>query len=192
MLASHNTFSYAGVPWWAHLFNIWAKCQNNPVKVQYERGVRCFDIRFRPDSPYIRHGIAPYRITVSAALSWLDKYAARYSNEPIYVRFVLEYNFKPRHEDKLIAQAVELLNGWRKLFPHIKGADCYMKHNMKLISTDWPSTDIELHGDYAHFPIIKHFPWIPRIYARRNNFRIIQENADIIKSKTEAIAIDYI
>lgn len=192
MLASHNTFSYAGVPWWAHLFNIWAKCQNNPVKVQYERGVRCFDIRFRPDSPYIRHGIVPYRITVSAALSWLDKYAARYPNEPIYVRFVLEYNFKLRHEDKIIAQAVELLNGWRKLFPHIKGADCYMKHNMKLISTDWPSTNIELHGDYAHFPIIKHFPWIPRIYARRNNFRIIQENADIIKSKTEAIAIDYI
>ena len=131
-------------------------------------------------------------IVVDFAVYQPDREDGRYSNEPICVRVGLEYNFKPRHEDKLIAQAVELLNGWRKLFPHIKGADCYMKHNMKLISTDWPSTDIELHGDYAHFPIIKHFPWIPRIYARRNNFRIIQENADIIKSKTEAIAIDYI
>lgn len=192
MLGSHNSFSYAGVPWWAHLFNIWARCQNNPARVQYERGVRHFDIRFRPNSPYIRHGIVPYRITVSAALSWLDKYAARYPNEPIYVRFVLEYNFKPRHEDKVITQAVELLNEWRKLFPHIKGADCYMKHNMKLISTDWPLTDIELHGDYAHFPTIRHFPWIPRVYARRNNFRIIQENSHILKSKFRALCIDYV
>ena len=51
---------------------------------------------------------------------------------------------------------------------------------------------LELYGDYVHFPTIKHFPWIPRIYARRNNFRIIQENADIIKSKTKAIAIDFV
>jgi hypothetical protein len=192
MLASHNTFSYAGVPWWAHLFNIWARCQNNPVKVQYERGVRHFDIRFRPNSPYIRHGIVPYRITVEAALSWLNKYAVQYPNEPIYIRFLIEYNFKPRHKYEIISQAVQKLNRWRELYPNIKGADCYMKYNMEVINTNWPSTNIELHGDYVHFPTIKHFPWIPRIYARRNNFRIIQENADIIKSKTKAMAIDFV
>lgn len=192
MLASHNTFSYAGVPWWAHLFNIWAKCQNNPVKVQYEKGVRYFDIRFRPDSPYIRHGIVKYRITVDAALQWLNIYAKNNPNEPIYIRFILEYNRKPKHEEDVIDKAVKLLNEWAEKYNYIAGVDVYIKYDGSIIDTNWKPTNIVLYNDYAHFPNLKHFPWIPRIYARNNNFRIIQENTDIIKSKTEAIAIDYI
>lgn len=192
MLGSHNSFSYAGVPWWAHLFNIWAKCQNNPVKVQYDKGVRCFDIRFRPNCVYIRHGIVKYRIHVTSALEWLNIYAKNYPNEPIYVRFLIEYNRKPRHEEDIINKSKELLNEWAERFKYIKGADIYMKYNMQKIDTNWPATNIVLHGDYSNFPNWKHFPWIPRIYARRNNFKIIQRNADIIKSKTEAIAIDYV
>ena len=192
MLASHNSFSYAGVPWWAHLFNIWAKCQNQPIKVQYERGVRHFDIRFRPNSSYIRHGIVPYRITVEGALSWLNIYSKQFPNDPIYVRFLLEYNRKPKDKDNIIKQAVQKLNKWRELYPNIKGADCFMKYNMQVVNSNWSPTNIELTWDYANFPQWKCFPWIPKLYAKLNNKRIIQENINIIKSKIKAFAIDYV
>ena len=47
MLGSHNSLSYLPIKGWKKILRPWVRCQDKSLKVQYELGVRYFDVRVR-------------------------------------------------------------------------------------------------------------------------------------------------
>lgn len=79
------------------LFTWMARCQKVNLKKQfYEYNVRYFDLRvyFRDSGmPEFRHGSMPWKAMVYSTIYTLDQYAGTVE-EPVYVRIILEQNFK--------------------------------------------------------------------------------------------------
>lgn len=79
VIGSHNSWSYLkAAKWYKRPFAWMARCQRMDIRMQYELGVRCFDLRLRTNNDgelYIAHGLMEYKYTtaqLSEDLKWLD------------------------------------------------------------------------------------------------------------------------
>lgn len=98
IIGSHNSLSYAKTKkWYMKPFAWMARCQKVDLHDQfYKYGVRYFDVRidYKKDGTRVfKHGSAIWDLKVWEVIPTLNK-MANTVNEPVYVRVILENNFK--------------------------------------------------------------------------------------------------
>lgn len=171
MLGSHNSLSYLPCrKWWMYLINWAAKCQSKTLSEQYHSGVRYFDIRLKwndkKEDWVIAHGLIEYKGNIRKVLETIDS-LAKFYNEKVYVRFLLEYNKRPDDE----ATKILKLNSFVRC---MRGE--YFNITYHLVETKWDEKVIETYSDdiilvHAYSSVLgyKRFFWIPYLYAKLYN-----------------------
>ena len=183
MLGSHNSLSYLPCKrWWMYLVNWAAKCQSKTLSEQFHDGVRYFDIRLKWDDKkegwVIAHGLIEYKGNVRRILETLNS-LAKFYNEKLYVRFLLEYNKRPDDEATKILKLSSFVR-------YVRGE--YSNITYHLIETKWDEKVIFTYSDniilihsYSSVLGYKRFFWIPYWYAKLYN----KENRKTFKSTLE-------
>lgn len=191
MLGSHNSCTYLPCKhWWMYLINWAAKCQSKTLSEQFHAGVRYFDIRLKWNEKgrnlVIAHGLIEYKGSISRILETLNAFAKFY-NEKVYVRFLLEYNKMPDDEACKILYFKQNVDYWRGHYP------CLTYH---LIETKWDekvieeySKDIVLAHKYSSVLGWKRFLWIPYWYAKLHNKKTKELYKYIWDEKDNNIAV---
>ena len=196
MLGSHNTFTYGKIrnKWnpvnW--ILNIWSKCQSISEVEQYEKGVRFFDIRFRPDEKYIRHGLVSYDIEIIRALTWLDIHSK--DDDKLFIRFIIEYNKKPENYKEIEKGAIGLVKKWLVWFPNFIYCGLIPKYeDSRILDVGISPFHLELDHNYSMF-LKKNWKylWIPWLYAKINNKHILKENQEILDANYKVLFLDFI
>lgn len=171
MLGSHNSLSYLPCrKWWMYLINWAAKCQSKTLSEQFHDGVRYFDIRLKwndkKEDWVIAHGLIEYKGDIRKLLKTLDSFAKFY-NEKVYVRFLLEYNKRPDDEATKILKLDDFVTYVMIEYPNIEYHLMETKWDEKVIETY--SDDIILVHAYSSVLGYKRFLWIPYWYAKLHN-----------------------
>lgn len=171
MLGSHNSLSYLPCrKWWMYLINWAAKCQSKTLSEQFHSGVRYFDIRLKwndkKEDWVIAHGLIEYKGDIRKLLKTLDSFAKFY-NEKVYVRFLLEYNKRPDDEATKILKLDDFVTYVMIEYPNIEYHLMETKWDEKVIETY--SDDIILVHAYSSVLGYKRFFWIPYWYAKLHN-----------------------
>lgn len=115
-IGSHNSWSYARPRKW-YIPRFVVRCQSVSIQEQYKIGARWFDLRLRLDAQgmwQVAHGACIFNVRYWDDLCWLNKQG------DVYVRVLLEYNFKPKDEAKLIARFREVCELMEKCFGGIR------------------------------------------------------------------------
>lgn len=171
MLGSHNSLSYLPCrKWWMYLINWTTKCQSKTLSKQFHSGVRYFDIRLKwndkKEDWVIAHGLIEYKGNIRRVLETIDS-LAKFYNEKVYVRFLLEYNKRPNDEATKILKLSSFVRCMRGEYSNI------MYH---LVETKWDEKIIETYSDdiilvHAYSSVLeyKRFFWIPYWYAKLHN-----------------------
>nr|DAQ92176.1 MAG TPA: hypothetical protein [Crassvirales sp.] len=153
-----------------YLINWAAKCQSKTLSEQYHSGVRYFDIRLKWDDKkegwVIAHGLIEYKGNIRRVLETLDS-LAKFYNEKLYVRFLLEYNKRPDDEATKILKLSSFVR-------YVRGK--YSNITYHFIETKWDEKVIETYSDniiliHSYSSILgwKRFFWIPYWYAKFHN-----------------------
>lgn len=114
ILGSHNSMTYLPPKLWLmRLFSLFWRCQTNNVKHQYDKGVRCFDLRIRyvKDKWVFAHGLTLFdNAELIEILNYLNTQSVA-SNEAVYVRLILETRKSDmEHENKFKELCREVRN----------------------------------------------------------------------------------
>lgn len=153
-----------------YLINWAAKCQSKTLSEQFHSGVRYFDIRLKwndkKEDWVIAHGLIEYKGDIRKLLKTLDSFAKFY-NEKVYVRFLLEYNKRPDDEATKILKLDDFVTYVMIEYPNIEYHLMETKWDEKVIETY--SDDIILVHAYSSVLGYKRFFWIPYWYAKLHN-----------------------
>lgn len=148
IIGSHNSLSYAKTKKWYMKPFVWmARCQKADLYDQfYKYNVRYFDIRidFKKDGTMsFAHGAADWDLYSYEVFSDLSRFA-RITEEPVYVRIVLENNFKSADQlfkDKFFIKTCDQL---QQLYPDlifVGGRRKYDWEKLYDFKTEEPSLD---------------------------------------------------
>lgn len=99
MLGSHNSMTYLPLMGWGRVLRPWVRCQSLTLTEQYERGVRYFDIRIRPDKAgqwRFCHNNVQLDDTVRG---FADIFRVA-QHHGVHFRFVLDIRRKPKGADE--------------------------------------------------------------------------------------------
>lgn len=196
MLGSHNSLSYLPCrKWWMYLINFAAKCQSKTLAEQYHAGVTYFDFRVRFDknnNPVIAHGLVEYKGDIEHYVATLNQLVKHFSKEPVYVRFVLEFNKEP---EDLVRQK-NLLNA---LVSKFRGEYPYLTYDYTM--TKWNEKDLIRYNPKMIYLIHKYsstlgwkrFLWIPYLYARLHNKKNKKKLPTLLEDKEHyVVMLDFI
>lgn len=194
MLGSHNSCTYLPCrKWWMYLINFTAKCQGKTLSQQFHAGARYFDIRVKWDEKHkewvLAHGLVEYKGKLGKVLETLNC-LAKYYNDTIYVRFLLEYNKCPDDEATKILNLVTYVDFARINYPCLKYNLVETKWNEKAIKVYDKS--ISITHKYSSVLGRKRFLWIPWFYAKLHNKKSVTDNTDIINSKDRVLMMDFV
>lgn len=196
MLGSHNSLTYLPCrKWWMYLINWAAICQSKNLSEQYHAGVRYFDLRikFNKDKkPIIAHGLVEYKGNIEHYLTTLNELSKHFYKEPIYVRFVLEFNKKPNDWVEQAYLLESLVRDFRGEYPYLTYDYCMFKWNeAELIRFN--NDKIELYHRYSSTLSWKRFLWIPYWYAKLHNKEFRQTYLDVLEDETnKALMLDFV
>lgn len=127
MIASHNSMSYlTPTKLWMKFINPWAKCQNEDIQTQINKGVRYFDFRIRPFEngikyePHFCHNIIDYgKANLFNSFGLIDKAASTLQGIKFYVRVTLDVRTKPNNAEEMVEWFKNYVNQLKSLYPHI-------------------------------------------------------------------------
>lgn len=156
-------------------FRFVAQCQDLDIKTQYERGVRCFDLRLQYDGDTLRvvHGFMIHKITCAELLEdleWLNE------RGDVYIRVLHDARTKKLHNDTAIKNFQNDCAAFEQLYPNIKfwcGKNLY----------NW-ETDYEFKNNpsceerYSSVASPKIDDLYPRYYAKKNTKVIYEKGTD--------------
>ena len=194
MLGSHNSLTYLPCrKWWMYLINWAAKCQNQNLCKQFEKGVRYFDLRVRfteKGTPVIAHGLVEYKGNIGTFLMYLELLAKRF-NETVCVRFVLEFNKKPKDWILQTNQLNEMVSRFRGSCPRLTYDYTMTKWNEQDLIRYNHSMVYLLHK-YSSVLGWKRFLWIPWVYAKLHNKDAKETYKEIVNSKGSVLMLDFV
>lgn len=122
ILSTHNSLSsYAPKKWWMRLLNPFAKCQSLSIEDQYNKGVRMFDIRVKPFTEEVAHGIVSYKVDVHEILDWLNNH---YSDGRVYIRLCCENS---KYDSDIIKWFKAFFTDCMKKYPNLQFCGGYIK-----------------------------------------------------------------
>lgn len=196
MLGSHNSLSYLPCrKWWMYLINWAAKCQSKTLAEQFHDGVNYFDIRVRFDKegkPVIAHGLVEYRGAIDIYVEVLNQLAKHFDKEPVYVRFVLEFNKEPKDWVRQSNLLNELIARFRGEYPHLTYDYSMTKWNEEYL-IKYNSDITYLFHRYSSTLGWKRFLWIPWAYAKLHNKKIKDTHNVVINNKeNQVLMLDFI
>ena len=177
LLGSHNSWTFGKTQWWVPSFT--CRCQSLNIKEQYEKGVRFFDLRLKYSKKgwQVAHGSAIFKVSFYSDLTFLD------SQKDCYVRIILEYNSKPKDEEKIKQYFRSECNTLKTLYPDIKFCNGRMKYSWEVIYNflyeepelldRYSSTTSLFNSNNKFLKIID--DWYPKLYAKLNNKKIIED-----------------
>lgn len=195
MKGSHNSCTYLPCKkWWMYLINWTAKCQSKSLSGQFLEGVRYFDIRVKYNknegNPWtVAHGLIEYKADINNDVLEVLNYLAAYTNEKVYVRFLLEYNKIPDDFATKILRLDEYLNWARGEYHHLTFHTLITKWNEFAVTT-WDK--MEVHHAYSSILGWKRFLWIPYWYARFHNKKIREDNRELLESEDKVLLMDFV
>lgn len=195
MKGSHNSCTYLPCKkWWMYLVNWAVKCQSKSLSGQFLEGVRYFDIRVRynknEENPWtIAHGLVEYKADINKDILEVLECLAAYTNERVYVRFLLEYNKVPDDFATKIIRFEEYLDWARGTYHHLTFHTLITKWNEYSVTT-W--SEMEMRHAYSSILGWKRFLWIPYWYAVLHNRKIRESNKDLLESKDKVLLMDFI
>ena len=189
ILGSHNSWSYLRPSkWYLRPLAFTARCQRKDIRTQYSLGVRCFDLRIRTDkdgNPRVRHGLFQYDITpcqLAEHLAWLN------THTDVCIRLIHEVRTKRQYTPTAIAGFQEFCHYALPTFPNIR---FWCFRNLYNWLPDFPpsvgcaaalpqpSPDpscLEKYSSVCPPRIID--DWLPILYARLHNRKILQQGTD--------------
>lgn len=182
IIGSHNSWSYLpSKKWWMTPFRFIAKCQDLTIIEQYNRGVRCFDLRVRFDKNgnlMLCHGLLQYKISeeqLYCDLWWLNE------KHDVWVRVLHEARNKKQYTTLSIKRFREYCSNIVKEFPYIKfwnGINLY--NNQVDYKFYFKPFCEEKYSSVCSLRLID--DWFPRLYAFLNTKKHIKEgtNLDIL------------
>lgn len=122
MLASHDSLSgYKALSWYIKPFLLFGKCQNLNINLQYNAGVRYFDLRFNRSNNiwFGAHGNLLFNITIDEVFSILRDITIEHK-EDIYFRVLMEDNFnKDTTLDLFKEMVLEKYNIYKTEYMHL-------------------------------------------------------------------------
>ena len=184
ILGSHNSWSFRKPKkWWQRPFAFIGRCQRKNIRQQYEAGVRCFDLRIRPeyDAHAVAHGIFEYceLFDVLGDLAFLNEKQA-------YVRVIHEARKEKEYNDISINLFRLDCMDLERYFPEIKfwcgrnlfnwDVDYKFKYN--------PSCE-ENYSSVRKPRVID--DWWPWLYAKTHNRKILKKGTD-----KDILLIDFV
>ena len=176
ILGSHNTMTYLRPSnWWLWLgHKIVAQCQNKTIEEQFEKGIRCFDLRVYYDKNYDKfffsHGMIRYdkKYDIHSVVKTINT-LARKNKSNVYIRLILEHCENEYYAIKFVSlckylvsrkyKYIDFIGGnrkgdWKQLYDFANNIhDCDINQFVSSMAQDarW----------YEKF--------IPRLYAMRMN-----------------------
>lgn len=178
LLGSHNSWTFGKTQWWVPSFT--CRCQSLDIREQYKEGVRFFDLRLKysPNKGWeVAHGWAIFKVFFHGDLTFLN------NQKDCYVRVILEYNSKPKNEQKIIENFRSECKTLEDIYPNIKFCNGRMKYSWETIYNfkhkepelldRYSSTTSLFKSDNKFLKIID--DWYPKLYAKLNNKRIKEE-----------------
>lgn len=137
------------VKWWMRLLNRFSQCQTKTIEEQLELGVRMFDIRIRPYTHTISHGIVEYEGNVSEILSYLNRWVDEH-DEAIFVRLCLE-NKSSDDRNAEIQWFKEQFKLYKEYYPYLHFCGGCAKHPWeKIVECEDPSY-VEMYWTFLNF-----------------------------------------
>lgn len=181
ILGSHNSWSYKTPTKWKFLA-FTAKCQDLNIKEQYEFGVRCFDLRvyFKNGVPRIAHGMFDYGRFPYDDLEYLN------DKGDVYIRILHEARNKKTYTLESTNNFITLCGEIQSHYPNLKfwcGRNLY-NWNIDYHFSFNPSCE-EKYSSVCSPKLID--DWWPRLYAKKNNKKILKEGTD-----KDILLIDFI
>ena len=172
------------------LFTWMARCQKVDLHTQfYSYGVRYFDLRVRfkkSGYPEFAHGNMAWMDMVYPTMYMLDQYAETVE-EPVYVRLILEQNYKSSDQVFQDAKFKEFCKEMQKIYNNITFVGGRRKYDWELLydfHTEEPTLD-DKYSSTTHpfggeknsiFAKIDDFwPWL---YAKLHNKKNYQKGTD--------------
>ena len=186
ILGSHNSWSYLPIKqWWLKPFSFIGRCQNLSIEKQYNKGVRCFDLRVRFNKSKIKvcHGYFQYdtdRDELYYDLEWLN------SKKDVLVRVIHEVRNKKQYTNYSFISFNNFCNYISVKYQNIRfwcGRNVY-NWNIDYKFTFEPSCE-EKYSSVCKPKIID--DWWPWLFAKLNNKRILEEKTD-----KDILLIDFI
>lgn len=186
ILGSHNSWSYLPPKkWWMKPFTFLAKCQDLDIISQYKEGVRCFDLRIRYDDDdiIVAHGMMEYKIKglqIHSDLGWLN------SKGNVQVRILHEARNRKQYTTSSIAKFKSFCKYCELTYTNTK---FWCGKNLYNWETDYefsykPTCD-EKYSSVCPPKILD--DWYPRMYAKKNNKKILEAGTD-----KDILLIDFI
>lgn len=133
MLGSHNSFSCLPPKnLWGKITKLWGKCQSLNLQDQYDKGVRCFDIRLRriENTWHIVHNRIDYGSCNE--LNLISKLKSLCNNhDAVYFRFLLDERKIPKYARGYINLYLGYIQYIINLIPDIKIAECRVFWNWR-------------------------------------------------------------
>lgn len=161
------------------LLSKFAKCQNLSIWQQIQKGVTMFDIRIRPYTLEVAHGLVEYNCNVRDVFETLEVYAQS-TDTPIYVRLCLE-NKTSGNRDEEIQWFKNKFKQYVEEYPDIHFCGGYVKHPWeKVIEVEDPDyveaywTFMNFTNEHTTFGKIKKFiknlfTLNPEYHAKKDN-----------------------
>ena len=187
ILGSHNSWSYLpAAKWWMRPFEFTAKCQKHSIKRQYnEAGVRCFDLRikFVNGNPAVAHGSMVYKNGWSKVLDdlvWLNL------QQDAVVRVLHEVRSKKDYTPEAVEQFRQMCVFLKASFKNLKfwcGRNLY---NWEVdYKFDYNPSCEEKYSSVCPPRYVD--DWIPIVYARFCNRKIVKKGTD-----KDILLIDFV
>lgn len=195
MIGSHNSFSYLPPKnLWGKITKLWGRCQSLNLQDQYDKGVRCFDIRLRliENEWHIVHNRIDYGDCNELGL--INKLKSLCSNhDTVYFRFLLDERKTPVDPNCYTDIYLKYISNIVKIIPGIKIIQCGTFWNWRFFCFD----DIVVKNtmeiwEYHASVSAKWYQYIlgTKWYAKRHNSKNITKG--MIKDKKVSVLIDYV
>ena len=192
MIGSHNTFSYLPTK---NIFKRWGRCQEVNYIEQYNQGVRCFDVRVRFDTTkkgtsydLQKLQLVHNKITYKGGWNTLKEFLYFLVDKgDCCVRLILDIRQKPKtgaeKQQELFDDLVVFIE---RLHIKIAEAIAYwdwsyvIEPKMKMLEHHASVT-----GNIGLFKT-------PRMYAKKNNAKILSDFKEMADSEDEVLLIDFV
>lgn len=186
ILGSHNSITYKKPKhWWKFFMIPFARCQNKNLQYQYDKGVRCFDIRIRPTKTHeieFAHGMLDFS---KDAIKDLDLIYSKCvsENEKVYIRLILEDTLVKLDDNAAENWFIDFVKMMENQYPFFIIFECRRKSDWKQLvipkSNYYPKIDQHVSS------MSKDVRWyekiIPYFYAKRTNKNYIpNQDCDIV------------
>lgn len=182
IIGSHNSMSYCKAKrWYLRPFTWMARCQKVDLHKQfYTYGIRYFDLRIHfKDSgfPEFRHGEMAWKAMVYPTIYMLDQYAETVE-EPVYVRIILEQNYKSSDQVFQDAKFKEFCKDVQKTYDKLIFVGGRRKYDWEQLfdfHTEEPTLDDQYSSTTNPFGGKKNSIWAkvddlwPWLYAKMHN-----------------------